>query len=95
MSAWVAVADAGVRLARWCLARAGYRLAWQVARLDRTVELPPPVTGYADIRVTPILRSGQYTFGWKVRAESPEAAAALFCQRFLPSDHQQSRRASQ
>jgi hypothetical protein len=44
------------------------------------------------IRVTAIQRGGQYTMGWKVRSDDPATAAALFVARFLPSDHQESRR---
>jgi hypothetical protein len=45
------------------------------------------------IRVTAIQRGGQYTLGWKVRSDDPGTAAAIFLARFLPSDHQSSRRA--
>jgi hypothetical protein len=51
------------------------------------------------VRVTVVNRRNTRTgipenfLGWKVRADDPEAAAALFCRRFLPSDHQGSRRA--
>ena len=44
------------------------------------------------IRVTAIQRGGQYTMGWKVRSDDPGTAAALFVARFLPNDHQESRR---
>jgi hypothetical protein len=85
-------------LAIWLAPHAGMDLVIRVrskardhgpkARLVALPAVPP------DIRVTCVHRGGEYVMGWLVRdAHTPEAAASVFCDRFIPEQHQQSRRA--